>query len=178
MLLSVLSVGAAAQGTFLWPIQGKTAGEDILYRPQEYIGREQNTDKLFIAAPLGTEVVVPADGTVEVYAVGYIPQLHQIWLGPPRDGVENHFDAMIADFLEEEKDLPVPSQYVCGFLTIRLNDGRKLHLDGLRGNVAYKTGMAVRRGDVLGTVGYEYHGIKEPHISLSLSDSRRIRTTR
>ena len=79
VLLSVLSLGAAAQDTFLWPIQGKTAGEDILYRPQEYIGREQNSDKLFIAAPLGTEVVVPADGTVEVYAVGYIPQLHQIF---------------------------------------------------------------------------------------------------
>ena len=172
VLLSVLSLGAAAQDTFLWPIQGKTAGEDILYRPQEYIGREQNSDKLFIAAPLGTEVVAPADGTVEVYAVGYIPQLHQISLGPPRDGVENHFDAMIADFLEEEKDLPVPSQYVCGFLTIRLNDGRKLHLNGLRGNVVYKTGMAVRRGDVLGTVGYYYRGIKEPHISLSLSDTQ------
>ena len=108
----------------------------------------------------------------EVYAVGYIPQLHQISLGHPRDGVENHFDAMIADFLEEEKDLPVPSQYVCGFLTIRLNDGRKLHLDGLRGNVVYKTGMAVRRGDVLGTVGYCYRGIKEPHINLSLSDTQ------
>ena len=76
MLLSVLSMEAVAQGTFLWPIQGKTAGEDILYRPQEYIGREQHTDQLFIAAPSGTEVVAPAAGTVQVYRVGCLPQLH------------------------------------------------------------------------------------------------------
>lgn len=171
MLLFVLSLGAAAQDTFLWPIQGKTAGEDILYQPQEYIGTEQNMGTLFIAAPLGTKVVAPADGTVDFFSVGYTTRLKQVTLSHPR-GNETNFDAMIAAFLEEEKDLQVPSQYVCGFITIRLNDGRKLYLSGLRGNVVYKTGMTVRRGDVLGTVGYEYHGIKEPHISLSLSDSQ------
>ena len=38
--------------------------------------------------------------------------------------------------------------------------------------MVYKSVMAVRRGVLLGTVGYYYRGIKEPHISLSLSDTQ------
>ena len=169
MLFAALSLSAAAQSqdNFLWPIQGKEAGEDILYRPQEYIGSDQNFANLYIGAPLGTVVVAPADGTVTFFGVGYQPSIGQIVMDRP-DGTEPTFDAMIAAFQKEEKDISVPPQYVCGVLILRLADGRKLEFSGLRGDVTWKTGMAVKRGDIIGTVGYAYKEIKEPHINLSV----------
>ncbi len=171
VMLAVLlcqSVAAQPQDNFLWPIQGKTAGEDILYRPQEYIDNKQNFGSLYIGAPLGTPVVAPADGTVDFFGVGYTPGLNRGIMDRP-GSEEPTFDAMIAAFLQEEEDISVPPQYVCGMLTLRLADGRKLAFSGLRGDVAWKTGMTVKRGDVIGTVGYVYKGIKEPHIKLSIS---------
>lgn len=53
----------------LWPIQGEKAGENILYRPQEYIGTELNFNKLFIKAEYGDSVLAPADGTIKTYGL-------------------------------------------------------------------------------------------------------------
>ena len=164
VLLSVLSLGAAAQNTFLWPIQGKKAGEDILYRPGENIGDEPNFNNLVIAAPLGTKVVAPDDCTLEFFSVGYYIDLLQCIASRPAGADVFNFDTMIAA-LQAEGNVTVPAQYVSGRLVLRLKDGRRLYLDGLRGDIVYdEAGMSFRRGDVLGTVGYAYRSIKEPHI--------------
>ena len=71
VLLLLASNFAFAQDTFLWPIPGKKAGDDILYRPQDYIGvadgvnkSELNFGDLVIGAPLGTPVLCPVDGKI------------------------------------------------------------------------------------------------------------------
>lgn len=117
-------------------------------------------------------MVAPADGTVEHFSVGYDIDLLQCLAGFP-EGAEPNFDSMIAAFLAENKDLPVPQQYVCGTVALRLKDGRRIYLSGLRGNVSFERGMTVCRGDVLGTVGYGYRSIQEPHIYLASSSSVR-----
>ena len=170
MLLAALSLSAVAQSQddFLWPIQGKKAGDDILYRPQEYIDSKQNVANLYIGAQPGTVVVAPADGTVTSFGVGYQPSIGQLVMDRP-DAEDPTFDAMIAAFLKNEKNISVPPQYVCGVLFLRLTDGRRMSISGLRGDVAWKTGMAVKRGDIIGTVGYAYKAVKEPHIILSVT---------
>ena len=150
MLLAALSLSAVAQSQddFLWPIQGKKAGDDILYRPQEYIDSKQNVANLYIGAQPGTVVVAPADGTVTSFGVGYQPSIGQLVMDRP-DAEDPTFDAMIAAFLKNEKNISVPPQYVCGVLFLRLTDGRRMSISGLRGDVAWKTGMAVKRGDII-----------------------------
>ena len=65
----MLQAQEAEMGNYLWPIEGKKAGENILYRPQDYIEDEHNFDNLFITAEKGTNIVSPCDGIV--VHVGY-----------------------------------------------------------------------------------------------------------
>ncbi len=64
LALSFAAQAQAQHQTFLWPIAGKTAGADILSRPQNYIGDELNGDDLFIGAEPGALVLCPADGII------------------------------------------------------------------------------------------------------------------
>lgn len=71
LLMMFFEGNAYSQENYLWPVPGKQAGDDILYRPQDYIGvadgvtqAELNFDQLIIGAPLGTPVLCPVDGTI------------------------------------------------------------------------------------------------------------------
>ena len=64
LFLLLASNFAFAQDNYLWPIPGKQVGDDILYRPQDYIGvadgvtqAELNFGDIIIGAPLGTPVL-------------------------------------------------------------------------------------------------------------------------
>lgn len=52
LLLLCCAVMLQAQEVYQWPIEGKKAGEGILYQPEDYIEREHNYDDLFITAAL------------------------------------------------------------------------------------------------------------------------------
>ena len=68
--LSFVSYSAYGQDeNLLWPLKGKDAGENILYRPQEYVGSELNFDNLFIGGAFGDTVVAPADGIITDYCI-------------------------------------------------------------------------------------------------------------
>ena len=64
LLLAVLITGALQAQSLQWPIAGKKEGEDILSRPQAYIGNELNYAELVIGAEPGTAVLCPADGVI------------------------------------------------------------------------------------------------------------------
>ena len=65
ILLSLASLSVSAQNSqWLWPIEGAKTGDNIVCRPQDRIDKELNTGNLFIAAPEGTTVVAPVDGTI------------------------------------------------------------------------------------------------------------------
>lgn len=79
LFLFCFSVMLQAQETekekFLWPVEGKNAGENILYRPQDYIGDEHNFGDLFVTAEKGTDIVCPCDGVVIGFGYGCNPTL-------------------------------------------------------------------------------------------------------
>ena len=163
MLLSLAALPVAAQ--WLWPVKGVKTGEGIVYRPQDRIEKELNFSDLFIAAPEGTEVVSPADGTIANLSIDAPATLTQM-ITYGNDG--GTFDKSRAKVEKTEKT-PIPMKYVNGSLTLRLADGRKIHIGGLRGDLPLKTGQRISKGQTLGTVAYAYRQIGQPHISLSVS---------
>ena len=163
MLLSLAALPVAAQ--WLWPIKGAKTGENIVSRPQDRIGKELNFGNLFIAASEGTEVVSPVDGTIGNLNLDANTSLKQsVTYG--NDG--GTFDKS-REKLEKEPRLPIPLKYINGNIMLRLADGRKLWISGLRGNIPFKTGQRITKGQTLGTVAYAYRQIGQPHISITIS---------
>ena len=78
LLLAFLLAGSLQAQSLQWPIAGKKEGEDILSRPQAYIGSEQNHYHLVIGAEPGTAVLCPADGVI--IDVGTVYQKSLIFL--------------------------------------------------------------------------------------------------
>lgn len=163
----------------LWPVSETDSPTDksgdfrvrlgILYTPQSYIGGELNFDNIFITAPEGTPVVSPADGIIETFGLTYMSSLtYQIYsqIDAGADVVKE-----INEFAKKLKDKEDP-RFIHITVGIRLADGRKIYLSGLKSGRVFKTGEKVTRGQLLGTVWYSYHKVKEPSIILSISDPR------
>ena len=165
--VALLTSSTRVDAQLLWPVKGAEPGEGIISKPQQYIGSEMNFDDIFITAEEGTEVVSPCDGTLINYIIDQQTSLSSIYTSHLP---EMTFDEGIAIVTKENK-LKVPLKYVCGSLGIRMDDGSKLYISGLTGNVRFKTGMKIRKGDILGKVGYAFKAFEEPHISLSISTS-------
>ena len=154
------------QGQWLWPVEGAKAGENLLLVPQQYLDSELNFDDLVIAAPAGTKVYAPADGEIKFLSIGIYTSLASTYTTHFTQG---SFDSAIEDNRAKFRNMPVKAHFLQGCVGITLDDGRKIYISGLRGNVELKTGMMVKRGDVLGEVSYCYHKISEPSILMSVS---------
>lgn len=164
MLLQLAALPAVCQ--WQWPVKGTMTGENIVSRPQDRIDKELNYDHLFIAAPEGMEVVAPVDGTIGSLGLSAQTSLQRVTAYSNDGGT---FDKSRKK-LEQEKQLPVPLKYINGDVMLRLADGRKVWIGGLRGDILLKTGQRIAKGQVLGTVAYAYRAIGQPHISISVSD--------
>ena len=164
-LFVTFSLSLSAEDIWLWPIEGQKAGEGILYRPQDKIGDEFNFDNLFIAAPEGTRVLCPADAVVGFYSLNYHFTLtSSSSFGAP----DKPFDEVVAEGKEEWRARGMDVRAVSIFMGLQIGD-KTLWITGLRRDKALPTGTRLKRGDVLGTVGYSYRAIYEPHINLSVS---------
>ena len=166
ILLSLATLSVSAQNSkWLWPIEGAKTGENIICQPQDRIDKELNIGTLFIAAPEGTTVVAPVDGTIgALYVVANTSLKQSVTYG--NDG--GTFDKS-REKLANDKKLPMGLKYINGSIMLRLADGRKLYISGLRGDIAFKTGQRITKGQKLGTVAYDYRKIGQPHISISVS---------
>lgn len=147
----------------LWPIQGEKAGTGIIYPPQSYIDKELNFGGLIITAPEGTNVVSPVDGVIDFFSVIYLDNLETSTVYRITSST---FDGGISEITKSFDNDP---KYLNGYITIKCDNGIKVYLSGLRGNIPFKTGQKIKKGDVIGTVGYFYHKIKEPSIKISFS---------
>ena len=156
----------AQSGNMTWPISGAQAGENIIGRPQQYIDGGLNYDNLFISAPEGTDVICPEDGVISRFSVDFWESLDYV---TSYSSSKNTFDEMIREVIDGKEAVNIDSKYLSGAITISLSDGRKLHISGLRGDIPFKTGQRVSKGEIIGKVGYSYKAFKEPHIQLSLS---------
>ena len=167
LLLLCPFVGKAqSKNNWLWPIKGQKAGQGILFRPQDKIGEEQVIYDLFITAPEGTGILCPDDAVVEHYSYGYNFSLCTSssfgWPDKPYNEVARDHQA---EFRSKGWNIR------CLSIMVGLKIGnKKLWIDGLRRDKAIPTGTRLKRGDVLGTMGYSYHVINEPSIRLNISN--------
>ena len=171
LLASGLTYG---QENYLWPIPGKKAGDNIIYRPQDYIGvanaqtqAELNFGELIIGAPLGTPVLCPVDGKIDHVLLGY----------------RNSWSCSLICFAQQTGNFEQDSLLFLGWdnmtqekihntsltVSVKISNGRIVHVDGIRPTRLFKTGEMLHRGDTLGTVGYLYKKIKQPCIGISIS---------
>ena len=166
LLGSVLTLIAQTTGNiYQWPIEGAKAGEGVLYRPQDYIGNEHNFEKLIIGAKPGTNVVSPCDGVITYVTMMYYLSLNKSfsnnsWKGKFEDIIEQNKESM-AKRMQDAK-------YLSYMYFIKSNDGRTIHISGLRTDTPFATGQKVKKGEVLGQVHYCYKKIPQPSICLTI----------
>lgn len=173
LLAAAVSLTAYADGTaWQWPIAGQQAGTGIIYKPQTYIDRELNTSNLFITAPLGAEVVAPADGRVTGVFIGYQESLTRSNCGTV--DFDKDFDESANEFAQNSGGR-YKAKYVAHNISLRTADGQTIHIAGIKLARPFKTGESVSRGEKLGTVRHSYKAIEEPSIQISVS-SRQGRT--
>lgn len=156
-----LSFAAQAQ-PLLWPIAGKTAGEDIISQPQNYIGEELNYSNLFIGAEPGSIVLCPADGIITSVGASYLRDLSYI-LGTGENEKMNLKEIVLA--ARQEDGLPYT-----GSISLRMADGNKIHIQGFISDRYYHTGQKLPKGDTLGIVDYSYKAFKDPSLKVDISD--------
>lgn len=168
ILLATAVNNAGAAPEWVWPVAGKPSGSDILYRPQQYIDKEHNTANLFIGCSEGEQIVAPADGQI---AALYMCCMHTLsymstYNYDPDKELRPQAEAIAAD-----SKARIDSRYLCGILSIKLDDGRTLTINGIDITPGFKTGQRIHRADTIGTAGYSYKQIGSPSICLSVSDS-------
>jgi hypothetical protein len=166
MALAIGLLSPSRASSLLWPIKGQTTGTNILLRPQDLLDHESNFCTLIIGAAEGTEVIAPADGEVSGIYLVYMPNLVTSTTYGYDDA--KTFDAM-RKRLETEPDVRNPKKYINGSLNLKLDDGRTISFEGLRGDIPWRSGQRVKAGTVLGTVSYVFEKIGQPHIALSFS---------
>lgn len=167
-LFVTFSLSLAAEDIWLWPIEGQNTGEGILYRPQDNIEKEFNFANLFIGAPEGTRVLCPADAVVTSYNYTYNMSLTNstTW-----GGGDQGYDALVAELKDFFRNKGWDIRFLMLSIGLKIGD-KTLWMNGLRplgDGGSIPTGTRLKRGDVLGTVGYAYHAISQPHIDLSVS---------
>ena len=174
-LFLMLSVHVAfAQDNYFWPIPNKKAGDDILYRPQDYIGMadgvnqaELNFGDIIIGAPLGTPVLCPVDGKINHALLGYRNSWSCSLICFAQQTGNFEQDSLL--FLEWDNMTQEKIHNTSLSLGVQMSDGRILYIDGIRPTRLFKTGEKIHRGDTLGTVGYLYKKIKQPCIAINIS---------
>lgn len=168
--MTMLCVNAYCAGPeWVWPIEGRNAGEDILYSPQQYIGEERNFGDLFIGGEIGDSVVCPVDGTLSGIFVGYMFTLTY--------SATYGYDAarpMSEQVGEIAAKAPktVDKRSITGTVGIRTDDGRVVYLSGIMLNEGFKTGQRIVRGQRLGTLHYSYHAINSPSLKIAVSSPK------
>lgn len=166
LLGSVLTLTAQTAGNiYQWPIEGAKAGEGTLYRPQDYIGNEHNFEKLIIGAKPGTNVVSPCDGVITHVTMIYYLSLNKSFSYSSWKG---KFEDIIAQNKESMAKRMQDAKYLSYMYFIKSNDGRTIHISGLRTDTPVATGYKVKKGEVLGQVHYCYKKIPEPSICLTI----------
>lgn len=157
-----------AQENYLWPVEGKKAGEGILYKPQSYIGKELNANNLIVAAPLKTNILAPVGGTVTMFSYVSRSALNYSTMYG-KTPTDFHQDSL---YFAESGVSDV--QFLNLTVGIQTGEGTTVYLEGLRPSKPFKTGQKVQRGEVIGTAGYFYKKINEPCICISISKNKTV----
>lgn len=157
----------AQQPAMQWPIAGHQAGQNILFRPQDYLADELNFAHLIIGGEEADTVVAPCEGVIASVHLVYLSKLTEM----TTFGAEGSFDEMLQAHRAEAEKRGFNPHYLTLSLTIRTAEGQKVHLSGLRPLREWRTGQAVTLADTLGLVHYAYERVPRPSLALSVSDA-------
>lgn len=163
----VTALTAQAQ-EMLWPIAGKSAGENILYKPQTYLDQELVIEHLIIGGEEGDVVICPTDGTIESIGPDYIPNIDEIICFG--FSATKTMDENIASTCDGEGKGLDP-QNIAMSVVIRTEDSKKITIMGFGGDKRFKTGQRLAAGDTLGVIRHSYRKIKSPSIMVSVTTS-------
>lgn len=147
---------------FIWPMAGKKAGENIIGKPQTYVGTEMNFDDLFIGGEYGDAVISPVDGTITHIGADFFQSLGYVITAVEIGTIDQRIEAAVKEGIGDAK-------YTTGSITIRIPDGRNIHISGIYGPQTFLTGQKIAAGDTLGLLGYSYKGFNEPSLMFSVS---------
>lgn len=164
----LISIMVTAQDkTWLWPIEGHSANDDILYVPQQHIDGELNLDDLVIGGEEGTQILAPENATVSSFSLTYMQGLSYS-TSFHIDGklsIEDNINNIKAELDTRRFD----PDYLTGNIGLHLDDGRKIYLIGFIPEQYFKTGEKIQRGQKLGTLHRSYNTIRKPSLMVSVS---------
>ncbi len=169
LLLLFVCAAGYGQSVWLWPIEGQTAGENILYVPQQYIDKEHNFDSLFLGGEEGDRIVAPADAAVVWLSFCYChSQTYMSSFDTPDE--QRPIGEQLEQLAAEADRRRYDPDYITAHCSLQLSDGRKIHLAGFRPARYFKSGERIERGTLLGTLHRSYHKIRRPSLCVSVSE--------
>lgn len=181
VLAVILSTVVKGQDSkWLWPVKGAAAGDKILFRPQDYIGEELNFGELFVGAKEGAEIVAPVDGVISQIGYCYNMNLVNLMSWPivyeGNEDIEQFDKAQKIDMakglikkLGRQINYSVSPRNFNISILISVRAGENLYISGLTPIKFFKTGSKIKKGEIIGKMGYGYRLITEPSIMIGRS---------
>ena len=157
----------AQETVYLWPIKGIEKGENILYKPQDYIGKELNCDNVIIKAPKGTDIFAPTDGQIVSFYYVYFDKLNSSTVFKIISG---NFETDKKIILQQGWDTANDIKFLSLTVGIKTEEEKTIYISGLHPKKTFKTGERINKGDVIGTTGYFYKSINQSCIAISISE--------
>ena len=160
---------AWTDSVWLWPLAGYQAGEGILRRPNEKIGKWKNPYGLFLTAPEGTPVLCPEDATVMIMGLIYrYPWSRPIVRvrGVPVRG-DQTFDEALHELDSYVASGEIDPKYISGYVALSI-DSREVRFTGFMRERGLPQGTRLHRGDTIGTLHYGYCAFDEPSLFISV----------
>lgn len=149
--------------SYTWPIAGKNAGDDIIYKPQSYLDGNLLYADLIIKAEFMSPVVAPTEGRIDSYYYTYQDAYQRsTTFGEVCDWYNDSLK--FVEFGDADiKHIGVSAKIIA-------KDGRNIWISGLRPCDNIITGKSVKAGDTIGYVGYYYNIINHPCINVKISE--------
>ena len=169
----------AQQTEYLWPLVDVEKGTQIVCKPQGYIGDEFNFGDLYITAKEGTTVVSPVDGVVKFFASTYDDYAWKLIVEEMkkkrRQESKRRDSAFEVEMMNEEEfnfkdvDMEIAKKYMTQIIGIEVEPKKILYITGFLTDTILKTGEKIKRGEVLGKLGYSTQKIKVPSLEIGIS---------
>lgn len=167
LLFFSLFFSGMAQEKFLWPLPDGKTGENILYRPNDYIGDEPNHSDLILSGNENYSVVSPISGVVTTFTYVYQKRYSSsTWFRvTPTSDYQSDCNEILKYYPQEGYD----PKYISITMGIKTADNRTVYVSGIRPTRIFKTGEKIAQGENIGTMGYLYYKINKPAISIAVS---------
>lgn len=155
---------------FLWPVQGKYPGENVFMSPTDqifnsYFKKWQPFMGYIIGGDVGDPVVAVEDGVIFHIAYSYSDEYLRSW---STDSVEE-----MTEFIGHRDNYD--PKWVNIFIGLEIAPGKRVWYTGLSPDhlTGLKEGDRVKRGDIIGAIGYNYRFHEKPGLEISYDEKGR-----